>query len=110
MLGVLDDFTGFGFLAALQVRITEEVHSMRLVVGFGEMHFRGMSARGVCGNIRSDGILPESEANKDMRRHVYGVGGVRCDGGVAAGGFETLSRKFGTIRGMDHVVGNARMV
>src|SRR5258708_30079853 len=74
MIGVLDDLACFGFLATLQVRITEEVHGMSLVVGFGEMHFRGMSAGGVRGNVRGDGILPQAETQEDMRRHVKGVG------------------------------------
>jgi len=81
-----------------------------LVVGFGEMHFRGMSAGSVCGNVGGDGILPETEAYENVRRHVQGVGGVRRDGGVAAGSVEALSSEFGAIGGVNHVMRYTRMV
>src|SRR5229473_7122595 len=83
---------------------------MGLVVGFRQMHFRGMSAGGVCSNVRGDGILPETEAYENMGRHVNGVSGVRGDGGVAAGSVEALSSEFGAIRGVNHVMRYTRMV
>src|SRR6266853_5655719 len=95
--GVLDHFPGFGFLTALEIGVAEEVHGVSLVMGFSEVHLRGVSAGRVSGNIRGDGILPQAKADEDVRGHVYGVGGVRGDGGVTAGGFESLSREFGTI-------------
>src|SRR5229473_7758051 len=83
---------------------------MGLVVGFREMHFRSMSARGVCSNVRDDGILPQAEAHENVGRHMNGVGGVRGDGGVAAGRVEALSSEFGAIRGVNHVMRYTRMV
>ena len=83
---------------------------MGLIVRFRLVHFRGVSAGGVCGNIRCDGILPQAETNKNMRRHMQGVGGVRCDRCIAAGSIEALRREFGAIGGVNHVVCNAGMV
>src|SRR5260370_6249881 len=77
---------------------------MGLVVGFRQMHFRGMSAGGVCSNVRGDGILPETEAYENMGRHVNGVSGVRGDGGVAAGSVEGFSRAFRGRPGVGHVM------
>jgi len=106
--GVLNHFTGFGFLAALEIGVAEEVHGMRLVVGFGGVHFRGVSAGSVGGNIRGDGILPQTEADEDVGRHVYGVGGVRRDGRIAAVGFEALGREFGAVCGVNQIVRDGR--
>jgi hypothetical protein len=44
MVGMLDDFACFGFLPALKVGVAQEVHRVRLIVRFGQVHFRGMSA------------------------------------------------------------------
>ena len=110
MVGVFDDFARFGFLAALEVGVAQEVHGMGLIVRFRLVHFRGMRASGIGGNIRGDGILPQAEAHKDMRRHVQGVSGVRRDGRITAGSVKALGCEFGTIRGMDQVVRNTGVV
>ncbi len=110
VIRVLDDFAGFGFLATLKIGIPEEVHSVGLVVGFREMHFRSMSAGDVRGNVRGDGILPQAETHEDMRRHVQGVGRVRSDGRVAASSVEALGCEFGAIGGVNHVMRDTRMV
>src|SRR6202521_2043023 len=61
------------------------------------------------GDIRSDGILPETETYEDVGRHVQGMGRVRCDGRIAAGGFEALGCEFGAIGGMYQIMSHARM-
>src|SRR5947207_6830202 len=82
---------------------------MGLVMKFRLVHFRGMSGGSRRGNIRSDGILPETAAHEDVGRHVQGVRRVRCDGCIAAGGFEALGCEFGAIGGMDQIMSHARM-
>jgi len=44
MVRVVDDFASFGFLATLKIRVAQEVHGVGLIVRFGKMQFRGMSA------------------------------------------------------------------
>ena len=110
MISVLDDFARYGFLTALQVGIAEEIHGMRLIVRFGEVHFSGVRAGSVCGNIRSDGILPKSKAHKDMRRHVQGMGRIRRDGRVPAGSVEALGRELRPIGRVNHVMCHTWMV
>src|SRR5437879_5884948 len=51
VVGVFDDFARFGFLTALEVGVAQEVHGMSLIVRFRLVHFRGMRASGIGGNI-----------------------------------------------------------
>src|SRR5258707_15682415 len=78
-------------------------------MGFREMHFRGMSAGSVCGNVGGDGILPETAAYENMGRHVNGVGGVRGDGGVAAGSGEGLGCGLRAVPGVKDVICYTRL-
>src|SRR6202047_1752217 len=110
MIGVLDEFARFGFLAALKIGVAQEVDGMGLVMEFHLVHFRGMSGGSRRGYIRSDGILPETETHEDMGRHVQGMGRVRRDGCIAAGGFEALGCEFGAIRGVYQIMSHARMI
>src|SRR6266436_7809605 len=110
VIAVLDEFARFGLLAALQIRIAQEVDGMGLVVELGHVPFRGVSGGSRRGNIRSDGILPETEAHEDVRRHVQGVGGVWRNGRIPAGGLKALGCEFGTIGGMYQIMSHARMV
>src|SRR5260370_19334539 len=79
-------------------------------MGFREMLFRGMSAGSVCGNVGGDGILPETEAYENMGRHVNGVGGVRGDGGVAAGSVEAPGWGVGAVGGVNYVIRKTMLV
>src|SRR5258706_1735563 len=45
-----------------------------------------------------------------MRWHVQSVGRIWGDGGVTAGGVEALGGEFRTIRGVNHVMRDSRMV
>src|SRR6266513_3460394 len=110
VIGVLDEFACLSFLAALKIGVAQEVDGMGLVMKFRLVHFRGMSSGSRRGNIRSDGILPETEAHEDVGRHVQGVRRVRCDGRVAAGGFEALRCEFGTIGGGYPIMSHAWMI
>ena len=110
MIGVLDHFARFGFLAALQIGVAQEVHGVGLIVRFGEVHFRGMRAGSVCGNVRSDRILPQAKAHEDMRRHVQGVGRIRGNGRVPAGSIEALRHEFRAIGRVNHVMRDSRMI
>jgi len=59
------------------------------------MHLRGMSAGGVAAMFDAMESCHKPRRTKNVRRHVQGVGGVRGDGGVAAGGFEALAANSG---------------
>ena len=90
MTGVLDDFARLGFLSVLQIRVAEEVHGVRLVMRFRHVHFGGVRS-GIAGRyVGVDGILPEPQANENVRRHVQRVGRLRRNRGVAARGFQSL--------------------
>src|SRR5260370_42528853 len=80
VIAVLDEFARFGLLAALQIRIAQEVDGMGLGVELGHVPFRGVSGGSRRGDIRSDGILPETEAHEDVRRQGQWVGGVWRNG------------------------------
>ena len=55
-------------------------------------------------NVGVYGFPPKTKTNKNMRRHVNGVRGIRRDFRVAAGGVETLRSELRSISGVNQIV------
>ena len=74
------------------------------------MVFGSFSGSGGSGQIGINRFLPQSQAHKNVRRHVKRVGGIRRDFGIAARCFQSLRRKLRSIRRVNQVMDRAGML
>src|SRR5689334_15477273 len=61
-------------------------------------------------SVGCDGVIPESESGKNMRRHVQGMWCRRSDLRIRACCREPLLRQLRAVGGVDHVVREAGML
>src|SRR5713101_6027841 len=62
------------------------------------------------GEIRVDRLLPHSQPGEDVRGHVQRMRGRGRDCGVGAGRGQRQRGQLGVVEGVDHVVGDPRML